>query len=599
VSRTRKASSVVSLIALLIAGAACRGNGKPAAEGEAPGTSQADAAKAVYPAPRWPSYFRPPKSVDDLMAPARTLVRNKSGFLGVGMGVLQPGESVLLVPNATSDPMVIEAIRRALNERKVKVHIKYTYEFMGQTREDVDKLQAQAKKGKKVEDAGIYQASSWITGQFPKPDVPKKWLKERRPDIYAQLFPAESGGTAGAPEVDPDTGLPLGSASEMELVGKGIQGFLKANPEVRGVFWGTGGGTGLRRAMYPMQAKFLGTMVTDNIWTLQSQMTSYPGDVWQLAEEQVLEPLAYAERVEITDPEGTNLWSDLTPDMADRWSQGAYQRGHLYMFPNQATGRFGYSFVNYPGFQQKWLPRDPIALINGTLAGTNGHGGFFPRWEITFKNGFISDVKGGGAQGAALKEFLQYPGLNDRVFPYHKTPGFWYLYEIALGSHPKAFRAPQPILDSGDTLPERARSGVVHWGLGIRMWHDPDVPTESKLWRDFSKQNNTPFDHGWHTHTYFTTYRIKLRNADKWLNVIDKGRMTSLDDPEVRALASRYGDPDYLLTEDWIPEVPGINAPGDYLKDYAPAPGAYAIKVINEAGNGTYKHYYPKAGTGK
>ena len=50
--------------------------------------------------------------------------------------------------------------------------------------------------------------------------------------------------------------------------------------------------------------------------------------------------------------------------------------------------------------------------------------------------------------------------------------------------------------------------------------------------------------------------------------------MTSLDDPEVRALASRYGDPDYLLAEDWIPEVPGINAPGDYMKDYAAQPRA-------------------------
>jgi len=74
----------------------------------------------------------------------------------------------------------------------------------------------------------------------------------------------------------------------------------------------------------------------------------------------------------------------------------------------------------------------------------------------------------------------------------------------------------QPILESGDTLPERARSGVVHWGLGIRMWHDPDAP-----------------------------------------------------------------------------EVPGINAPGDYMKDYAPHPGDYALKVMDKAGKGTYEHYFP------
>ena len=524
------------------------------------------------------------------MPAARQLVRNKSGFLGVGMGVVQAGETILIVPTLDSDPMVVDAVTRALSERKVTAHVKYTYELLGQNKEDVLRQREAYRRGKRVEEAGLYQATAWITGQFPDPDPPKQWLKERRPDVYAELFPNEAPGADGTVA---KTQEPLSWAQEMAQVGAAIQKYLKQHVYVRGVFWGTGGGTGLRRAMYPMQDKFLGTFVNDNIYTLQSRMTDYPGDVWQLAEEQLLEPLVYVERIEITDPEGTNLSANLTPDMAERWSQGAYQRGHLYMFPNQATGRFGYSFVDYPSFQQKWLAREPIARIEGVLAGTNGHGGFFPRWEITFKNGFIADVKGGGAQGAALKEFLQYPGLNERTYPYHQTPGFWYLYEIAFGSHPKGFRNPQPILESGDTLPERARSGVVHWGLGIRLWHDPDAPTESKVWSDFTKKHNVPFDHGWHTHTYFTTYKVRLRNANKWVALLDKGRMTSLDDPEVRALASRYGEPDDVLAEDWIPEVPGINAPGDYLRDYAQKPGAYALKVIDKAGKGTYEHYYP------
>jgi hypothetical protein len=74
--------------------------------------------------------------------------------------------------------------------------------------------------------------------------------------------------------------------------------------------------------------------------------------------------------------------------------------------------------------------------------------------------------------------------------------------------------------------------------------------------------------------------------------------MTSLDHPEVRALASRYGDPDYLLTEDYIPELPGINAPGDYLRDYAPNPGKYALGVLQKAQDGTYSHYFPKSPQG-
>ena len=585
------------MLTVLAAALACNG----ADGGRESDTPKADpSAAGKYPEPRWPSYFKRPSSVDDLMPAARSLVRNTSGFQGKGMGILQAGEHVLIVPTASADPMVLDAIKRALIERKITPHIKFTYEFTGQTKEQVERRRTGEQKGRDITNAGIYQASTWITGQFPDPEVPKKWLKERRPDLYAQLFPGETGASASAKtdaNEDPETGLPRANPRERETVGKGIQAYLKANPQVRGVFWGSGGTTGLRRALYPMQDQYFGTFITDNVYTLQSQMTTYPGDVWQLAEEQVLEPLVYTDRVEITDPEGTNLWADITPEMAERWSQGAYQRGHLYMFPNQATGRFGYSFVNYPGFQQKWLPREPIALINGVIAGTQGHGGFFPRWEVTFKNGFIADVQGGGAQGAALKEFLQYPGLNDRVFPFHKNPGFWYLYEIAFGSHPKAFRHPIPLQETGNTSPERARSGVIHWGLGIRLWHDPDAPTESKAWAEFSKKNNTPFDHGWHTHTYFTTYKVRLRNANKWVNLLDKGRMTSLDHPEVRALASRYGNPDDVLAEDWIPEVPGINAAGDYLKDYAPNPGRYSLKVLEKANTGTYEHYFPKQNT--
>ena len=92
-------------IAVLIAAtfaASCQRNNAPESR-EGPPASKADPAVS-YPAPRWPSYFKKPESVDELMPAARALVRNKSGFLGVGMGVLQEGESVLLAPNAGSDP---------------------------------------------------------------------------------------------------------------------------------------------------------------------------------------------------------------------------------------------------------------------------------------------------------------------------------------------------------------------------------------------------------------------------------------------------------------------------------------------------------------
>ena len=73
----------------------------------------------------------------------------------------------------------------------------------------------------------------------------------------------------------------------------------------------------------------------------------------------------------------------------------------------------------------------------------------------------------------------------------------------------------------------------------------------------------------------FPTVTITTKRGEK-LTVIEHGRLTALDDPEVRELAKKHDDPDSLLTEDWIPAIPGISAPGSY-DEFArnPAPLIY------------------------
>src|SRR5206468_191023 len=154
------------------------------------------------------------------------------------------------------------------------------------------------------------------------------------PEVRLRDGGRDEAAGGGGEDVDTGTATSTDYRSR-NAVGEGIKKYLTAHPEIRGVFWGQGGSTGLRRQLYPMQDKFLGTFVTDNVYTLQSQMSTYPGDVWQLAEEQLLEPLVHVDRMEAKDPEGLDVWSDITEDMAERWAAGAYQRGHLYMFPNQ------------------------------------------------------------------------------------------------------------------------------------------------------------------------------------------------------------------------------------------------------------------------
>jgi hypothetical protein len=54
----------------------------------------------AYPARRWASYLKRPKSIDDIMPHARDLVSNKAGFGDIpwpGLGMLQSGEEVLII----------------------------------------------------------------------------------------------------------------------------------------------------------------------------------------------------------------------------------------------------------------------------------------------------------------------------------------------------------------------------------------------------------------------------------------------------------------------------------------------------------------------
>jgi len=520
---------------------------------------------------------------------ARAIARQTIGLQGEGFGILKQGEAVALVVEATADDMIVGAIKRAIEERGVKVQILHDYELAGVSRADAAELRKARQRF--TSEKGYMEARQWIEERFADPEAPKKWLKERRPDLYNALYPSKADM--------PDRLREAQKKLDRENVGKGIKDYLEKNPNVKGFFWGRGGTTTLRRYVRPYEEKFLGVMVFDNRWTVMSKISQFPGDVWRLAEERTIEPIAWSDRLEITDPEGTNLTSDLTEDMAERWARGVYQQGHLYMFPNQATGRFPYAVVEYPAFQKKWNPRSPTPKANGVIAGTANHAGHFPRTEAVIKDGYVVDVKGSGTYAEVWREFLKYPKINELTYPYHDRPGYWLLYETALGTNPKFFKRPDENL-IGDNVTERNRSGVLHFGHGIRVHHGPDNPEWSKEWVDFTTKNNMPNDHWFHIHNYFSTYRLRVRGTkNTWVTIINKGHMTSLDSPEVRALTSRYGDPKELLAEDWVPQIPGINAPGRY-EDYAKDPWKTVSMIFKKVEEGKYEYFYPmEKGKGK
>jgi hypothetical protein len=50
----------------------------------------------------------------------------------------------------------------------------------------------------------------------------------------------------------------------------------------------------------------------------------------------------------------------------------------------------------------------------------------------------------------------------------------------------------------------------------------------------------------------------------------------------VRQVAAKYGNPDEILREAWIPAMPGINVPGNYMEDYGKDPVSFIKKEITD-----------------
>src|ERR671922_2771516 len=86
------------------------------------------AEKSTYPPPRFPSYVKPPKSIDDVLPYARAAVRQTGGR--TPLGLVEKG-TVLIVADSTAEDMVMQAIKRAYEERGRKVQIVPEYELVG------------------------------------------------------------------------------------------------------------------------------------------------------------------------------------------------------------------------------------------------------------------------------------------------------------------------------------------------------------------------------------------------------------------------------------------------------------------------------------
>ncbi len=538
--------------------------------------------QAPFPTASFPGYLKKPNSLAELMPQAQFAVSQKGGRTPLGLA--EPGDIVLIPLPHYADPMVQEAIKAAFKARKVEARLLYEHELAGIAKADmeaIDKVQTVFKAGDGQQELEFLN----ITGLIPDWDVAQKWVREKDPVLADATWPSLKYPNERLEQ--------LGKTHPKSrfLGGKeGVIKYLDQHPEVNKVFWGWGGRPYVIQDLKHHGKKFVGNYTYLNIFDIMSKVPSYPSDVWRMIEHKMIEPLGYVDRVEVTDPEGTALYFGVSTDQAKSWAQGAYLQGHLFMIPSQASGVYPFSVIAYPALGDKWLPPTRMTTANGYIASTNSHASNHPRIQIKIKDGYVQEVKGGGLYGDGFRLWLTYPKINELTWPYQKNPGFWWLYEAGTATNPKYFKHPGETL-VGNNISERNAGGVIHWSFGAEVTMGPESGKEKAATSPkslaFGKEHGVPVGHAMHNHTLLPTYQIRFRESGKWATVIEHGQILASRDPEVRALASRYGDPEELLRRDWTPELPGITTPGDYNKDYSADPGSFWTKWAKSIYDGT------------
>src|SRR5436190_435700 len=335
------------------------------------------------PKPVFPRGLSRPDNIERLMPNARAVVRQTGGRSPLGL--TQSGDVVLIVAPYNAQPLVQEAIVRAYKERGIEGRVLYEHQIVGVKKEDL----AAIDDADNFFDATDSQQEfrTWFFRSINDVDKAKDWFKQQDEALYNVTFPPLKPLELYQKEL----------ADKLEgRVGRELVKYLDAHPEVKKIFWRMGGRTRTRSFLKQHGDKFYGNYLYVDFFDLMSQVPAFPGDVWRLIETKTIEPLAFVDRGEVSDPEGTVLAWDLTEQQSTDWAKGVYQQGHLYMFPSQASGRWPYSIVEYPALGQSYVKAQLIDTVNGVVAATNDHISTHPRMEIDITKGRISDVRGGG-----------------------------------------------------------------------------------------------------------------------------------------------------------------------------------------------------------
>lgn len=227
--------------------------------------------------------------------------------------------------------------------------------------------------------------------------------------------------------------------------------------------------------------------------------------------------------VHITDPQGTDL-SFEGFQMCTRRERVASEKELPHAFGTEMVGM---------------LPHEPEANAEGVIVSNSIHTGWVPEIKCTVNGGRAVKIEGGGDVGIIWgRDWEKGKNISNKGrqarYGEPKGPGINWLEEMMYGVHPRAFRVGYKYRYEGSEtfhawVGGTRRSGVLHFGFGggTDEWYRH---------RDLE--------------VFFPTFTVNKET------IINNGRLKILDDSEVREEAAKYGDPDKLLTEKWIPEMP-------------------------------------------
>ena len=487
-----------------------------------------------YPWPRQSDYLIKPSSNEDLISAARRALQRTTGR--GALGLVNTGDKVLIVTPEVpkvQDPIILNIIIKAFQE-------------------------------KGIEATAISEGEIYSTNKLDEDEYLNSCV-----DGWKEIFWREENTAMFPPEIQVQRPTKLLSSAKKNPEGqRPLREFLQKNKEFNALYVGTGGRDDYRYALQEEGVRFKDNWLYHTIEDLLSRENNFPDEVCKMVEQKTVKLLSQAEEVRVTDPQGTELWWPMDPKEAKLWGEMAPHTGHLYMYPPAVNG----SLADTPWLHGKAEEIFHFPKARGVISSTTNHVGAYEHIRVYIENGVVYKVEGGGLFGELFRIILA--KTKDIHYPYYPEPGYLYITEGALGTNPKSFRS-KNTLHSYKWFPnfgERNRSGVIHWGFGVH-------PTTPEI-VEWANKRNFPKEHGMHLHSLFATYSIKLRGTREWYDIIKKGRLVALDDPEVVELASRYGDPKEILSEDWIPAIPGINYPGDYMKNYGENPSDWIRREL-------------------